>query len=49
MMIDDGTLKQSLRINDELLQLRKCLNERPDTEFSFRQEQTPLTTTIAES
>jgi hypothetical protein len=27
MMIDDDTLKQLLRINDELLQLYKWLNE----------------------
>ena len=30
MMIDDDTLKQLLRINDELLQLCKFLNENPD-------------------
>jgi hypothetical protein len=29
MMIDDDTLKQLLRINDELLQLCKWLNEKP--------------------
>jgi len=28
MMIDDDTLKQLLRINDELLQLCKWLNEK---------------------
>jgi hypothetical protein len=30
MMIDDDTLKQLLRINDELLQLCKWLNEKRD-------------------
>jgi hypothetical protein len=30
MMIDDDTLKQLLRINDELLQLCKWLNEKHD-------------------
>jgi hypothetical protein len=30
MMIDDDTLKQLLRINDELIQLCKFLNERRD-------------------
>jgi hypothetical protein len=30
MMIDDDTLKQLLRINDELLQLCKFLNEKRD-------------------
>jgi hypothetical protein len=30
MMIDDDTLKQLLRINDELMQLCKWLNEKRD-------------------
>jgi hypothetical protein len=33
MMIDDDTLKQLLRINDELLQLCKWLNEKRDMEL----------------
>jgi hypothetical protein len=36
MMIDDDTLKQLLRINDELMQLCKWLNEKPDMETSSR-------------
>jgi hypothetical protein len=36
MMIDDDTLKQLLRINDELLQLCKFLNEKHDMETSSR-------------
>jgi hypothetical protein len=36
MMIDDYTLKQLLRINDELLQLCKWLNEKRDMETSSR-------------
>jgi hypothetical protein len=36
MMIDDDTLKQQLRINDELLQLSKWLNEKRDMETSSR-------------
>jgi hypothetical protein len=36
MMIDDDTLKQLLRINDELLQPCKWLNEKRDTETSSR-------------
>jgi len=36
MMIDDETLKQLLRINDELLQLCKWLNEKRDMETSSR-------------
>ena len=36
MMIDDDTLKQLLRINDELLQLCKWLNEKRDMETSSR-------------
>jgi hypothetical protein len=36
MMIDDETLKQLLRINDELLQLCKWLNERRDVQTSSR-------------
>jgi hypothetical protein len=34
MMIDDYTLKQLLRINDELLQLCKWLDEKRDMETS---------------
>ena len=36
MMIDDDTLKQLLRINDELLQLCKWLNEKRDMDASSR-------------
>jgi hypothetical protein len=36
MMIDDDTLKQLLRINDELFQLCKWLNEKRDLEISSR-------------
>ena len=36
MMIDDDTLKQLLRINDELMQLCKRLNEKRDIETSSR-------------
>jgi len=36
MMIDDDTLKQLLRIDDELMQLCKWLNERRDMETSSR-------------
>ena len=36
MMIDDDTLKQLLRINDELFQLCKSLNEKRDMEISSR-------------
>jgi hypothetical protein len=36
MMIDDDTLKQLLRINDELMQLCKRLNEKRDMETSSR-------------
>jgi hypothetical protein len=36
MMIDNDTLKQLLRINDELLQLCKFLNEKRDMETSSR-------------
>jgi hypothetical protein len=36
MMIDDDTLKQLLRISDELLQLCKFLNEKRDMETSSR-------------
>src|SRR5262245_55032662 len=36
MMIDDDTLKQLLRINDELLQLCKLLNEKHHIETSSR-------------
>jgi hypothetical protein len=32
MMIDDDTLKQLLRINDEFFQLCKWLNEKRDME-----------------
>jgi hypothetical protein len=34
MMIDDDTLKRLLRINDELMQLCKWLNEKRDVEVS---------------
>jgi hypothetical protein len=34
MMIDDDTLKQLLRINDELMQLCKFSNEKRDIETS---------------
>jgi len=36
MMIDDDTLKQLLRINDELFTVCKWLNERRDLEISSR-------------
>src|SRR2546427_3843861 len=36
MMIDDDTLKQLLRINDELFKLGKWLNEKRDMETSSR-------------
>jgi hypothetical protein len=36
MMIDDVTLKQLLRINDELMQLCKSLTEKRDMETSSR-------------
>jgi hypothetical protein len=36
MKIDDDTLKQLLRINDELLQLCKWLNEKRDMATSSR-------------
>jgi hypothetical protein len=36
MTIDDDTLKQLLRISDELLELCKFLNEKRDTEISSR-------------
>src|SRR5262249_48441173 len=36
MTIDDDTLKRLLRINDELLQLCKWLNEKRDMETSSR-------------
>jgi hypothetical protein len=36
MMIDDDTLKQLLRINDELLQLCKFLNEKRDMDTASR-------------
>jgi hypothetical protein len=36
MMIDDETLKQLLRIDDELMQLCKWLNEKRDMETSCR-------------
>ena len=35
-MIDDDTLEQLLRIDDELFQLCKWLNEKRDTEISSR-------------
>jgi hypothetical protein len=36
MMIDDDTLKQQLRIDDELMQLCRFLNEKRDMETSSR-------------
>jgi hypothetical protein len=36
MMVDDDTLKELLRINDELMQLCKWLNEKRDMEISSR-------------
>jgi len=36
MMIDDDTLKQLLRINDELFQLCKSLTDKRDIETSSR-------------
>ncbi len=36
MMIDDDTLKQLLRINNELFQLCNWLNEKRDMETSSR-------------
>ena len=36
MMIDDDSLKQLLRIDDELMQLCKWLNERRDMDTSSR-------------
>jgi hypothetical protein len=36
MMIDDDTRKQLLRIDDELMQLCKFLNEKHDMETSSR-------------
>jgi hypothetical protein len=36
MMIDDDTLKQLLRINDDLMQLCKQLTEKRDMETSSR-------------
>jgi hypothetical protein len=36
MMIDDDTLKQLLRLDDELMQLCKWLNEKHDTETPSR-------------
>ena len=36
MMIDDDTLKHLLRINDDLLQRCKRLNEKRNTAFSLR-------------
>jgi hypothetical protein len=36
MTIDDDTLKQLLRINDELFEICKWLNERRDMETSSR-------------
>ena len=36
MMIDDDTLKQLLRIDDDLMQLCKWLNEKRDVEVSSR-------------
>jgi hypothetical protein len=42
MMIDDDTPKQPLRLNDELLQLCKWLNEKRDMENSSRLVPLPL-------
>jgi hypothetical protein len=36
IVVDDDTLKQLLRINDELMQLCKWLNEKRDMETSSR-------------
>jgi hypothetical protein len=36
MMIDDDTLKQLLRIDDELMRLCKWLSEKHDIEISSR-------------
>jgi hypothetical protein len=36
MMIDDDTLKQLLRLNDELMQLCEFLNEKRDMKTSSR-------------
>jgi hypothetical protein len=36
MIIDDDTLKQLLRINDELFRVCKWLNEKRDMEISSR-------------
>jgi hypothetical protein len=36
MIIDDDTLKQLLRIDDELMQLCKWFNEKHDTTISAR-------------
>jgi hypothetical protein len=36
MIIDDDTLKELLRINDELFQVCKWLNEKHDIEISSR-------------
>jgi hypothetical protein len=36
MMIDDDTLKQLLRIDDELMRVCKWLNEQRDTTISAR-------------
>ena len=36
MVIDDDTLKQLLRVNDELMQLCKWLNEKRDMATSSR-------------
>jgi hypothetical protein len=42
MMIDDDTLKQLLRINDEFFQLCKWLNERRDMEIPAEQRVCPM-------
>ena len=36
LVIDDDTLMQLLRIDDELTQLCKCLNQKRDIEISSR-------------
>jgi len=38
MMIDDDTLKQLLRIDDELMQLCKFLNDKRDMKISSRRQ-----------
>jgi hypothetical protein len=45
-MIDDDTLKQQLRINDELLELCKWLKERRDMETSSPSYRSCMTQSI---